>query len=409
MNQGDGPLQGVTVLDLTSVLMGPFTTQILGDYGADVIKVEPPAGDSSRGLAPMKNPGMGSAFLQLNRNKRSIVLDLHHPDGHEAVMRLVERADVLVSNIRPAALARVHLGWDDVRDRNPGLVHAVLTGFGQDGPYATRAAYDDLIQGAIGLPSLIAATGDDGPRYVPLAFVDRTVGLAGVNAILAALYRRTRTGRGQAVEVPMFETMVPFVLGEHLGGATWDPPHGPEGYARLLSRDRKPYPTSDGYLCAVIYTDRHWRAFMRMLGREAEFETDPRMANIRARTEHIDALYAFVAEQMRGRTTREWLGLLDEADIPAFPLHTLQSLRKDPHLKAVDFFGEIDHPTEGRIVQMRHPARFSANETPLSMPAPRLGEHTDEILCKLGYSADAIAALKLSGAAAGLTGRKTAP
>lgn len=405
MNLGDGPLHGVKVLDLTSVLMGPFTTQILGDYGADVIKVEPPAGDSSRGLAPMKNPGMGSAFLQLNRNKRSIVLDLHKPEGYEAIMRLVERADILVSNIRPAALARVRLGWDDLRHRNPGLIHAALTGFGQDGPYATRAAYDDLIQGAIGLPSLIAATGDDGPRYVPLAFVDRTVGLAGANAILAALFRRTRTGRGQAVEVPMFETMVPFVLGEHLGGATWDPPHGPEGYARLLSRDRKPYPTSDGYLCAVIYTDRHWRAFMRTLGREEEFESDRRLASIRSRTEHIDSLYAFVAEQMRSRTTRDWLDLLDKADIPAFQLHTLQSLRKDPHLKAIDFFTEIEHPSEGRILQMRHPTRFSDNDTPLRRPAPRLGEHTDEILGEIGYSADAILAMKLSGAASVSNGR----
>lgn len=203
----------------------------------------------------------------------------------------------------------------------------------------------------------------------------------------------------------MFETMVPFVLGEHLGGATWDPPHGPEGYARLLSRDRKPYPTSDGYLCAVIYTDRHWRAFMRTLDREAEFESDPRFASIRSRTEHIDALYAFVAEQMRGRTTRQWLDLLDEADIPAFPLHTLQSLRKDPHLRAVNFFTEIEHPSEGRILQMRHPARFSNNDTPLRRLAPRLGEHTDEILAECGYSADAILAMKRSGAASVGNGR----
>ncbi len=233
-----GPLDGVRIIDLTSVLMGPFASQVLGDMGADVIKVEAPSGDSTRGIGPMRNPGMGHDFLHVNRNKRGIVLDLKHPEGHAALLKMIERCDVLMYNVRPQAMARLGLTWEKLSALNPRLVMVGMVGYGQQGPYAAKPAYDDLIQGAVGVPSLVAVVGDGTPRYVPLAFVDRAVGLAAVNAVTAALFRREKSGRGQSIEVPMFETMVPFVLGEHLAGMTFEPPLGPLGYPRQLARER---------------------------------------------------------------------------------------------------------------------------------------------------------------------------
>jgi crotonobetainyl-CoA:carnitine CoA-transferase CaiB-like acyl-CoA transferase len=394
---GGGPLADVRVLDLTSVLMGPFATQLLGDMGADVIKVESPAGDTSRGIGPMRNAGMGGSFLHVNRNKRAICIDLKKEAGRALLLDLARKADVLVYNVRPAAMKRLRLAWEDLQAVNPRLVYAGVFGYGQDGPYADFPAYDDLIQGAIGLPALLARTGDGTPRYVPLVFVDRAVGMSAVNAITAALYQRERTGRGQSIEVPMFETMVPFVLGEHMAGHTFIPPMGPIGYPRLLASERRPYQTSDGHVCAVIYTDRHWRSFYEMTGRGAEFDQDPRMKTIGERTRHMAELHRESAGFFRTDTTQNWLDRLNAVDIPCMRLNTPESLMSDPHLAAIGYFRRFEHPSEGAVWQMRPAATFSEPGRTETLPAPRLGQHTCEVLGELGMGADAIEELVRGG------------
>ncbi len=392
-----GPLEGVRVLDLTAVLMGPFATQTLGDYGADVIKIEPPAGDTSRGLVPTRHPGMAAVFLHVNRNKRGLVLDLKKPAGLAALLRLVETADVLIYNVRPQAMARLGLTWEALSAVNPRLVYVGVFGYGQDGPYAAKPAYDDLIQGALAIPSLVAAVGDGVPRYVPVAMIDRTVGIAAVGAVSAALYRREKTGVGQAIDVPMFETMVPFALGEHMSGRSYNPPSGPAGYPRMMARERAPFATSDGYVCALIYNDKHWRSFFRHLGREGDFDTDPRLATIAARTANTQALYGMLADILHTRTTAEWIAFFEEADIPAMRLNTLDSLMDDPHLAAVGYFQDVEHPTEGSVKQMRPSSTWSESPLSVRLPAPRLGEHSAEVLAEAGYSTDEIAALAAVG------------
>ena len=378
--------------------MGPFATQLLGDMGADVIKVEPPAGDSTRALGPMRHPQMGGGFLHVNRNKRSLVLDLKQAAGRDALLRLVETADVLIYNVRPQAMARLRLTWEIVSAINLRLIYVGVFGYGQTGPYAAKPAYDDLIQGAIGLPSLVAKVGDGTPRYVPVAIVDRTVGIAASNAVCAALYRREKTGLGQSIDIPMFETMVPFILGEHMGGETFVPSAGPPGYARMLARERTPFVTMDGYVCALIYNDRQWQSFFELIGEPERFNNDPRLVNIATRTLHIEALYTMVADIVRTGTTAEWLGRFEQADIPAIPLHTLDSLLADPHLQAVGYFQSTEHHSEGPILQMRPAATWSESSPSIRRGAPRLGEHSEEILREAGYSDLQIAALVESGA-----------
>lgn len=394
----EGALSGIRVLDLTQVLMGPFATQLLGDMGADVIKVEPPAGDSVRGIGPMRNPGMGYDFLQINRNKRSLVLDLKQPAGLDALLRMVPNADVLVYNVRPQAMARLGLTWERLSAINPRLIYVGTFGYGQDGPYAAKPAYDDLIQGAVAVPSLVAAVGDGVPRYVPLAFVDRSVGVAAVGAITAALYRRERTGRGQSIQMPMFETMVPYVLGEHMAGAAFEPPVGPMGYSRLLARERTPYKTADGHVCALIYTDRQWQSFFELIGQPDRWKDDPRVRSMTTRTQHIRELYAEVAEVLRARTTAHWLAQLEAADIPAMPLHTIESLLEDPHLRAVGFFQTINHPSEGMVRMMAPMGNWSESPPSIRLPAPKLGQHSVAVLLETGFSRTQIEQMMGTGA-----------
>jgi crotonobetainyl-CoA:carnitine CoA-transferase CaiB-like acyl-CoA transferase len=393
-----GPLQGVKVIDMTSVLMGPYATQILGDYGASVIKVESPGGDITRQIGPARNPGMGPVFLNANRSKRSLCLDLKQPAGREVLLRLAKNADVLVYNVRPQAMARLKLDYDSVAAVNPGIVYAGMFGFGQDGPYAAKPAYDDLLQGASGLSHLIARAGDGTPRYVPTAMADRVVGLSAVGAILASLLHRQRTGRGQQVDIPMFETMVGFVLGDHLGGLTFEPPLDQGGYARHLSADRRPYRTSDGFISVIIYNDKQWDSFFAATGRE-DLRKHPMFADFAARMVNIDAVYAELGRIFETRSTAEWLKLLTEADIPTMPVHDLQGLLQDPHLVKTGFFAAADHPTEGAIRSMRVAATWSDTPAVPERLAPRLGEHSREILTEAGFSTEEIVKLEAEGAA----------
>jgi len=392
-----GPLAGLTILDLTTVLMGPYATQILADMGASVIKVESPEGDIVRQIAPGRTRGMGGMFLNANRGKRSIVIDLKKPEGREALLRLAKTADALVYNVRPQAMARLGLDYDTVAAANPRIVYVGVFGYGQTGPYAAKPAYDDLIQGAASVPTLLAAAGDGTPRYVPITIADRVVGLMAVNAILGGLMHQQRTGVGQRIDVPMFECMTDFVLVDHLGGLTYDPPLDHGGYARLLSRYRKPYRTSDGHLCVLIYNDKQWKSFFDAIGRN-DFLEQPRFANHVARMAHIDEIYEEIGQIFLTRTTAEWRALLEKADIPVMPMHTLETLLDDPHLAAVGFFNMVDHPIEGRIRQTRVPSTWSVTQPAPAGPAPALGENGREILEGAGFSTEEIAALAQGGA-----------
>ncbi len=379
------PLDGIRIIDLSNMLMAPYASQILGDMGADVIKVEAPGGDPVRGIGPMRNPGMGTIFLHVNRSKRSIVLDMKQTAGHGAMLDLLRTADVLLYNRRPQVMARLGLGWDAVHALNPRLIYAGLFGFGQDGPYAAKPAFDDLIQGAVGIPALSQRANGNAPAYAPSAIVDRGVALWAVGQINAALVHQLRTGQGQRIDMPMFEMMASFVLGDHMGGETFVPPLGPSGYARLLVPDRRPFPTRDSHVCVMLYTDRHWRDFMHDQGRGAEFDSDPRYASMTSRTENIGSLYRELADLLLTRTTAEWLALFDRLDVPAMPMNDLDGLIADPHLAASGFFRTVEHPTEGMIRDMAVPATWSATQPAPVRPAPMLGEHGPEILSELGY------------------------
>jgi formyl-CoA transferase len=391
-----GPLQGIKVVDMTTVLMGPFATQTLGDYGADVIKIESLDGDVTRQIGPTRHPGMGPVFLNANRSKRSICLDLKKDAGRAVVLRLVADADVLVYNVRPQAMQRLRLGYEDVAAVNPRLIYAGVFGFGQDGPYAAKAAYDDLIQGGSALAHLMARGGDGTPRYVPNALVDRIVGLNAVGAILASLVHRDRTGVGQRVDIPMFETMAGFVMGDHLGGLTYEPPLDQGGYARHLSPDRRPYKTSDGYICVIVYNDKQWDKFLTATGRD-DLRSDPRFATFAGRATNIDHVYAELARIIALRSTAEWIKLLDEADVPALPMHDLVSILSDPHLVATEFFPTVEHPSEGKIRSMRTAATWSETPAEPTRLAPRLGEQSEDVLREAGYSPDEIAHLIKDG------------
>lgn len=393
-----GPLEGLRVLDLTSVLMGPYATQLMADMGADVVKIEPPGGDTVRGIGPMRNPGMGSIFLHVNRNKRSLVLDLKQPDGLAVFYRLAETADVVIYNIRPQAMRRLGIHYERLQAINPRIIYAGLYGYSETGPYAGKPAYDDLIQGAAAVPSIMSMASGDEPRYVPLTLADRTVGLMASNTILAAVVSRAQTGLGQQIEVPMFETMVQYVLSDHLAGETFVPAQGPSGYPRLLVKERRPYQTMDGYLCVLIYNDRQWASFLALIGHADWFTQDPRFGSIGVRTQHINELYGLVGQAMATRTTQAWMALLDGADIPCMPLHDIDSLTQDPHLEAVGMIRQVTHPTEGEMRQIGVPVRLSG--TPVlaeQKPAPQLGQHSEEILRQAGFSAEVIESLRARG------------
>ena len=377
------PLEGIRVLDLSSVVLGPYASQNLAEYGADVIKIEPPEGDSTRRTGPTTEAGMGAIFLGVNRGKRSVVLDLKREDARAALLKLVDTADVLMHSIRPQKLAAIGLDPDTLLARNPRLIYAGLHGFAEDGPYGGMPAYDDIIQGLSGCAALMERQSGQ-PQYFPTIAADKTSGLVATHAILAALLGRERSGKGAYVEVPMFEAMTAFNLVEHTYGHHFDPPLAPPGYPRLFAPHRKPYPTTDGFLCAMPYTDAHWQRFF-IEGGMPEAAADPRFANITERTRHIDALYALAAQVIATRSTAEWLETCARLEIPASRMNRLQDLADDAHLKATGFFQTVQDPAMGTLRFAGAPVRLDRKQLHLGM-APRLGEHTAEVLAQAGIN-----------------------
>jgi crotonobetainyl-CoA:carnitine CoA-transferase CaiB-like acyl-CoA transferase len=392
-----GILDGVRVIDMTSVVMGPLATQILGDFGADVIKVEAPEGDTTRRVGPMRSPLMGWIYLHLNRNKRSLVLDLKKQAARDALLRMVEVTDVFVASVRPAALERLGISYQALAAKNPRLIWVSLVGFGS-GPYAGKPVYEDLIQGLTSVPSLLVRAGSAEPHYVPVSFNDRTVGVTAALAISMALLHRERSGLGQQIEVPMFETMAQHVLGDHFGGETFEPPLGPPGYLRTLNGERRPYRTQDGHVCVIIYTDKHWASFLKLIGKGDLMQTDPRMRDIGTRTVHSNELYGLISDQMPLRSTAQWLADLDAADIPAARMHTLDSALQDEHLLATGTLASAVHATEGPIREIRPAGQWSLTPPAIQRRAPRLGQDSVAVLREAGLSAEAIAQLITEGA-----------
>lgn len=391
-----GPLDGVRVLDLTTILLGPFATQILGDMGADVIKVEAPGGDAIRNVGPPPADGMGAVFLGTNRNKRSIVLDLKQDAARDALLRLAADADAFVHNMRPRAIARLGLAYEDVVAARPDIVYCGSYGFRAAGPYGDKAAFDDMIQAASGLAAL--QNRDAEPRYVTSAMADKVTGMAVANAVVTALFYRERSGHGQCIEVPMFETMVNFNCVEHLYGRVYEPARGRTGYPRTLSPDRRPYATQDGYIGVLPYTDRQWHAFFELAERP-DLAGDPRYASMDRRLANIDALYADLSAVLITRTSAEWLDALDAANIPAMPVHDPDELPDDEHLVDGHFWDLRDDAELGRLRFPGPSAAFSRTPGGLHRLPPRLGEHSVEILSEAGYGAEDIDAMLAAGAA----------
>ena len=393
-----GPLNGVRVIDMTSVVVGPMVTLMLADYGAEVIKIEPPTGDIVRNLAGRAiSPNMSPKFLHLNRNKRSLAIDLKKPAAYEAVTKLLAKADVLLWNVRPSAMARLKLSYDDVKAINPKIIYCGIVGFGQAGRYRSKPAYDSIIQGAGGIAALHhRATGE--PRYVPIVMADKTTGLIATQMVLMALYHRERTGEGQSIEVPMFENIARYVLEEHMYHQTFDPPIGTTGDPRLFDPGARPLPTKDGYMCISANTNAQAFAVFDAIGKP-EYKTDPRFSSVAARFKHVPEYFAARAEGLKHKTNAEWIEIFDREDVPAMQYHTLESLMEDPHLKDVGFFRKFDHPTEGRMIDMALPNKSTAGSRTDFTPAPKVGQHTVEVLREAGYDDAAIDAMVAAGIA----------
>jgi crotonobetainyl-CoA:carnitine CoA-transferase CaiB-like acyl-CoA transferase len=386
-----GPLAGIRILDLTTVIMGPFGTRILADMGADVIKIEGPDGDSFRTYPPFVSKGMGGSILNLHRNKRSVFLNLKQPEGKAALRVLLAASDVLIHNLRPGAAHRLGLDWDTVAGISPSLILCAARGFSSEGPYGDKAAYDDLMQASSGFAALFEKTHGE-PRYAPTSWCDKVAGQAIAYAVLGALVHRLRTGSGQAVEVPMFEVCVDFMLVEHFGAMAFEPAKGPPGFKRQLARGRKPYATADGWACILPYSDKNWRDFFQFVGRP-EQAREPRFASLGSRVAHIEELYEIVETEARQFSTAAWVRFCDSAGIPSMPVLAFEDILKDEHVTATGMFQVLEHPTEGLYKHVRPPVRFTEAADRPHRFAPRAGENTQEVLEEVGVPADLIRSL----------------
>jgi len=392
----NGPLTGIRILDLTSVVLGPLATQILGDYGAEIIKVESLEGDLMRANGVHLAPGMSSIYLTINRNKQSLALDLKSEAGKSILRQLIPRVDAVVHNMRVSAIDKLGFGYDEVVKLNPQIVYCAATGFDQDGPDKDRPAFDDIIQAACGLAS-VNSLGKSRPDYISTLVADKTTGMALVNAVLAALLAKERSGQGQYVEVPMLETMVAFTLVEHMGGLTRNPPTQNAGYSRVLSGGRQPSPTRDGYIAMLPYTNHHWESFFRDAGEEA-LGKELGVTNRVTRNANIQGLYAALHKITATKTTAEWIEICDRLDIPATPIYTMEELPSHPQLQAVQLFTDEIHPDLGAIRSVRPPVKFAKTPAKVRHQARRLGQDTESILTDLGYSHTDIQSLVQQGA-----------
>ncbi|MBI5277674.1 MAG: CoA transferase [Burkholderiales bacterium] len=397
MTQARGPLSGIKVLDLASVIMGPVAAQHLADMGADVIKVEAPEGDLMRSVGPRHSTDMGAVFITCNRNKRSIVLDLKQPAARDVLHRLVAGSDVLIHSVRTAPAKKIGLTYEDLRKLNERLVYCHVKGYSDDGAFAGQPAFDDTMQAESGLAMLQSAVAGE-PRYVPSSIVDKICAIHAAYAVALALFERTQSGLGQEIELPMFETITAFNLTEHLWGQAFEPALGPMGYDSVRRGVRKPYPTKDGHLAFLPYSDVHWHKFFRLIGRP-ELAHDEQFKSFPARQKNYDAVFGIVRETLAQRTTAEWVKLFADADIPMSAVNTIDDMLEHPHLKSVDFWQTREHPTEGTLRFASNPIGLKRTPPALRRLPPRLGEHTREVLREFEYHEGEIDTLVNKGVA----------
>jgi crotonobetainyl-CoA:carnitine CoA-transferase CaiB-like acyl-CoA transferase len=391
------PLEGIRVVEMTSVVLGPYACQMLGDLGADVIKIEPPGGDTNRNLGPHRNNSdMGSMYLGCNRNKRSVALDLKSGRGRSAALEIIKTADVVVHNFRPQAMERLGLDYAAVKVVNPEVVYCATYGYSKKGPYGNKGALDDSIQAASGV-AVLQSMVEGEPRYLPTIIADKTTAMVVVQSVLAALFHKERTGEGQEIEVPMFESMVSFVMTEHLWGQSFEPPIGKAGYVRLMASHRRPYKTRDGqYLAVLPYWDNHWRTFCDLVGRP-ELAEDERFIDMATRLKNINESYRVTGEIIASRDRAEWLELLGDTKVPMMVVNSLDDLIEDPHLVESGFWQEFDHPTEGRIRTSSPPMNFSKTPASIRSLGPRLGENSTEVLLDVGLDQATIDSMLADG------------
>ena len=383
-----GPLSGLKVLELTSVVLGPWAAQIIADMGADVIKIEAPFGDSNRQLGASKNPGMAALYLSNNRNKRSLVLDLKQESARDALLAIVKDCDVFLHNNRPQVMTKLRLEYEDIKSVNENIIYCGTYGYSKDGPYGEKGALDDSIQAVSGVAAFNELVLGD-PRYLPTVVADKTTAITVDYSILAALFHRERSGVGQEIEVPMFETMVSFVMAEHIWGEVFEPKLGEAGYTRLMSHHRKPYKTKDGYIAVLPYMNNHWKTFCEKAEREDLIE-DERFKDLSSRVKNIDDTYSETGKILATKTTQEWLDIFAGTKVPVIVVNSLEDLFHDPHLEAVDFWKSFDHPTEGQLKMPGFPSKFSKTPASIRKHAPKLGEHSKEILAEAGIDEETI-------------------
>ena len=383
-----GPLKGLKIIELTSVVLGPWAAQILADMGAEVIKVEAPFGDSNRQLGASRNPNMAALYLSNNRNKRSLVLDLKQSSARDALLAIVKDCDVFLHNNRPQVMTRLKLEYNDIKSVNENIIYCGTYGYSKDGPYGEKGALDDSIQAASGIAALNELVLGE-PRYLPTVVADKTTAITVVYSILAALFHRERTGYGQEIEVPMFETMVSFVMAEHIWGEIFEPPLGKAGYTRLMSHHRKPYKTKDGYIAVLPYMNNHWKTFCEKAERQDLIEDD-RFKDLSSRVENIDDTYSETGKILATKTTQEWLDIFTDTKVPVIVVNSLDDLFTDPHLEAVGFWQDFDHPTEGKLKMPGFPVKFSETPATIRKHAPNFGEHSLEILAEAGIDEETI-------------------